>query len=76
MNIYWITVLREIGGTIGQVLLSIAATLLAGRTFKELLLWPLRWLAGKTKSKLDDKLVEDAEKDLGLRNDTDTRPPQ
>jgi hypothetical protein len=53
--------------TLGQVLMSIVATLLTGKTFKSIVLWPFQWIASRTKNKKDDELVHRAEEDLGLQ---------
>jgi hypothetical protein len=47
-------------------LAGIAATLLSGKFLKRLILLPFKLIASKTKTKEDDKLVEEAAHDLGL----------
>lgn len=46
------------------------ATLLAGKTIRRLILLPFEWLASKTESRIDDKIVEQAEEDLGIPGGT------
>lgn len=52
--------------SLGSILLSMVMTLLAGKTFKTLILWPFQWIAGRTANKKDDELVEKAKEDLGV----------
>ena len=61
------TILLTIGKTIGTILISLLMTLLTGKTFKTLLLAPFQWLANRPGApKIEQKLVESAEKDLGV----------
>lgn len=51
---------------VGQVLLGLVIQLLTGRTLKRLLVMVVSKITKKTKTEADDKLVEEAKKDLGL----------
>jgi hypothetical protein len=56
----------EAGQTVGQSLLVILATLLAGRTLRRLVYELVSWIAGKTRNRVDDQAAEDIATDLGL----------
>lgn len=57
---------------VGAAVLAVLVSLLTGKTFKTLLLYPFqKWAAKNTDKTLGDKLVEEAEKDLGV----DPLPP-
>lgn len=57
--------------TLGMVALAgVATALLTGKTVRRLLLLPFEWVASKTGSKIDDKLVDEARKDLGVPDST------
>lgn len=58
-KIDWNTILMT--GLVGAV-----STLVMGRTLRRLLLLPFEWWARKTENKLDDQIVADAERDLGI----------
>jgi hypothetical protein len=62
----WVTVGIAIGKTVGQVLISLAMSMLTGRAFKRLILWPFEALSKKTRTKKDDQIVQDAKRDLGV----------
>jgi len=49
---------------------GVATALLTGKTFRRLLLLPFELLSRKTSTKIDDKLVEEARKDLGVPDAT------
>jgi hypothetical protein len=53
-------------------LAGVVTALLTGKTFRRLLLLPFEWISSKTGSKVDDKLVEEARKDLGIPDATHT----
>jgi len=59
-------ILWQVAKTVGTILLSMLMSLLTGKTFKTLLLAPLKWWASRTHSEFDDKLIQAAEQDLGL----------
>ena len=61
-----VLVLPAILKTLGSILLSMVMSLLTGKTFKTLILWPFQWIASKTINKKDDELVEKAKEDLGV----------
>lgn len=61
-----VLVLPVILKTLGSILLSMVMSLLTGKTFKTLILWPFQWLASKTVNKKDDELVEKAKQDLDI----------
>ncbi len=44
--------------------------LLTGKTVRRLLLLPFEWIASRTSSKTDDKLVDEARHDLGVPDAT------
>ena len=57
--------------TLGMVALAgVVTALLTGKTFRRLLLLPFEWAASKTSSKTDDKIVDEARKDLGVPDAT------
>ena len=57
--------------TLGMLALAgVVTALLTGKTVRRLLLLPFEWLASKTGSKIDDKLVDEARKDLGVHDAT------
>lgn len=49
---------------------GILAALVAGKTIRRIILLPFEWLASKTESRIDDKIVEQAEEDLGIPGGT------
>lgn len=49
---------------------GVVTALLTGKTLRRLLLLPFELLAKKTANKTDDKLVEEARKDLGVPDAT------
>ena len=51
---------------VGQAVLSLIASLLAGRTLKTILYKPLRWLSRKTRNKTDDTIVQAVREDWEL----------
>ena len=51
-------------------LAGVVTALLTGKTLRRLLLLPFELLAKKTANKTDDKLVEEARKDLGVPDKT------
>lgn len=63
----WVQIGWAVARSVGQVLLGMATTLLTGRAFKKLLVWPLEALAKKTRTKKDDEIVADAKKDLDVQ---------
>lgn len=67
--INWAILGIQLAKTLGGVLLSIGMQLLAGKAFKKLLLLPFQKWASRTKNTTDDKLVEQASRDLGLDPD-------
>lgn len=56
------TILKTIGASLGSLLVA----LLTGKTFKDLLLRPIRWISSKTATPEDDKIVKDIETDWGV----------
>lgn len=60
---------------LGQALLSVLSVLLAGRTFKYILLYPFVKLSQWTRNPITVKIVQEAEKDLGLEGDFTTSTP-
>lgn len=60
------TALMGLIGLLGTAALAHLGAILYGRVGKQLFLYPLTLLAKLTKSKKDDRLVEDAKKDLGI----------
>jgi hypothetical protein len=56
----------QIVAAVAAAATAIVAQLLAGKAIKKLLLWPLEWLTKKTKTKVDDKIVEQAQIDVGI----------
>lgn len=51
---------------LGVILLPILSALLMGKTFRTLLIWPFHYLARKSKSDVDNKIIAIVEKDLGI----------
>lgn len=51
-------------------LMGAVTALLSGKFVRRLLLLPFEFLAKKTNNKIDDKLVAEAEKDLGIDSPT------
>lgn len=51
-------------------LAGVATALLTGKTLRRLLLLPFELISRKTETKVDDKLVEEARKDLGVPDPT------
>lgn len=51
-------------------LAGVVTALLTGKTLRRLLLLPFELLSKKTANKTDDKLVEEARKDLGIPDAT------
>ncbi len=62
MNIEWTTIATYLG--------PIALTLAAGKTLKRLVLLPFEYLRNKSRSKVVDVLVSQAEQDLGIDKPT------
>lgn len=50
--------------------------LLTGKLVRRLLLLPFEYLSSRTSSKVDDKLVEEARKDLGVDSPTIESTPE
>jgi hypothetical protein len=51
-------------------LVGVGTALLTGKTFRRILLLPFEWISRKTHSKVDDKLVDEARRDLGVPDPT------
>lgn len=51
-------------------LAGVVTTLLTGKFIRRLILLPFEWLSKQSGSKVDDKLVEEARKDLGVDSPT------
>ena len=51
---------------VGQSLLGILTTLLAGRTLRRLVYWPVEWISRRTRNRVDDQVADDIASDLGL----------
>lgn len=66
MNVEW--------KDVAMYLAPIAVALAAGKSLKRLVLLPFEYLARKTDSPVIDKLVEQAEEDLGIQSPT--LPPE
>lgn len=49
---------------------GVVTALLTGKTFRRLLLLPFEYLARRSDNKADDKLIEEARKDLGIPDAT------
>lgn len=49
---------------------GVVTALLTGKTLRRLLLLPFELISKKTETKIDDKLVEEARKDLGVTDAT------
>lgn len=60
------TVIMGVFGLLGTALLAHLGTILYGRIGKKLFISPFAWIASWTRTKKDDKLIEDAKKDLGI----------
>ena len=56
------TLAKTLGTVIGSLLMSV----LTGKTFKTLLMYPFRKLADRSSSTLEKKLEQQAEADLGV----------
>lgn len=63
--------LLSLGKLAGQSLLALIMSLITGRTFKSLILWPFQKWAQKSTNPEATLLVEEAQKDLGV----DALPP-
>lgn len=50
----------------GAALVPVLASLVAGRTLRRILLLPFEYWARRSKNTIDDQIVADAEKDLGI----------
>lgn len=61
-----IPIIMTLGKTAGTVVLTLLTQLLTGKSFKQLLLWPLTWFSKKTKTEADDKVVEQIKHDWQL----------
>ncbi len=51
-------------------LIGIGSLLLAGKFLKRLIMLPFEYIARKTKTKIDDVLLAEAQKDLGIEEAT------
>lgn len=51
-------------------LAGVVTALLTGKTLRRLLLLPFEFISHKTQTRVDDKLVEEARKDLGVPDPT------
>jgi hypothetical protein len=51
-------------------LVGAVTALLTGKTFRRILLLPFEWISGRTGTRVDDKLVEEARRDLGVQDPT------
>lgn len=60
---------------LGQGLGAIGLLLLMGKTFRILVITPFRWIAAKTRSVFVDKLIHQAEADLGLPHEVVVEQP-
>lgn len=47
-------------------MLALVGSLLMGKTLKRLILLPFQWWARKTSNIIDDQIVADAERDVGI----------
>lgn len=59
----WQTIL--LGGLSGTLI-----ALAAGKAFRRILFLPLEWIVRKTSTPIDDKLLAEAEKDVGIESPT------
>jgi hypothetical protein len=50
--------------------------LLTGKTFRRILLLPFEWISKKTTTKVDDTLVHEARRDLGVETPTISHEPE
>lgn len=57
-------------------LIGAVTALLTGKTFRRILLLPFEWVSRKTKTKVDDTLVQEAQKDLGVDSPTIPHEPE
>lgn len=62
--------LDEIWGQLGTYLLPLLVILLTGKFLRRLLLLPFEYLSRRTATKVDDVLVEEAGRDLGIERTT------
>lgn len=49
---------------------GIVVALLSGKAVRRILLLPFEWIASRTSNKIDDKIIDDAQKDLGIEGDS------
>lgn len=61
---------QQIYAIIGAAVITLVTQLLAGKMIKRLLLLPFEYLSSRTDNKIDDVLVDEAEKDLGIESRT------
>lgn len=71
-----LTALVAAGRVTGQVVLGLLTTLLMGKTFRDLLAAPLGWIARKTGTRSDDRIVADVRADWGLEPDPRLQPTE
>lgn len=62
----WALIGMQILKTLGTIVGTMLTQLLAGKAIKRVILLPFEWLVKKTKNTEDDKIIKEAEKDLGI----------
>lgn len=56
--------------TLGQSLMTLLMSLLAGQTLRHLLYRPFAWIAGRSRNTVDDGIAEDVRTDWGIAGET------